>query len=335
MNPYIEKPNNAGFDIRMNYAKETYGKKTLQQLIEEAKISNKLDFEYEEYNSHKKDVEINKANKQIEMDRLHKEALKENKKIDKINKKQIKQEERQKIKEEKQVDKIIKSEEKKDLSNKAKEAQELNDKYLKPEEQARKNKEMSLNETFNDPEYFEIYQKTYEENRNKDFNRSTTTPEELNQKIKNANIEYHAGINNESITLREEKALKQNVIDTIVDKKNDENLKEYEKRRSEYIKNNPEQSIELDEKRYRTRLTHEASNTAENVAEQIAKESVEESAEEVAKNLKKSTMRNLGHVMNLGFAVSDFKDAREAGKSTGASLVHAGAEFAKGELLGG
>lgn len=70
-------------------------------------------------------------------------------------------------------------------------------------------------------------------------------------------------------------------------------------------------------------------------ADKIAKNSVKESAEDAAKNLKKSAFKNLGHVMNLGFAVSDFKDAREAGKSTGASLVHAGAEFAKGELLGG
>ncbi|MEG1494707.1 MAG: hypothetical protein RR406_00185 [Bacilli bacterium] len=46
-------------------------------------------------------------------------------------------------------------------------------------------------------------------------------------------------------------------------------------------------------------------------------------------------MRNFGHVMNLGFGVMDYKDSREAGNSVGKSVVKAGAEFAKGELLGG
>lgn len=60
-----------------------------------------------------------------------------------------------------------------------------------------------------------------------------------------------------------------------------------------------------------------------------------EIAEDASKNLKKSTMKNLGHVMNAGFAIMDYKDSREAGHSVGKSVVKAGAEFAKGELLGG
>lgn len=68
----------------------------------------------------------------------------------------------------------------------------------------------------------------------------------------------------------------------------------------------------------------------------IAKDkAVEESAEQAAKNLKNSAFRNLGHVANAGFAIMDYKDAKEAGKSTPGALLHAGAEFAKGELLGG
>lgn len=61
----------------------------------------------------------------------------------------------------------------------------------------------------------------------------------------------------------------------------------------------------------------------------------EEMEEEAAKNLKKSTMKNFGHVMNAGFAIMDYKDAREAGHSVGGSVARAGVEFAKGELLGG
>lgn len=67
-----------------------------------------------------------------------------------------------------------------------------------------------------------------------------------------------------------------------------------------------------------------------------ANEASEKAVEEAAKkNLKKSTMRNLGHVMNVGFAISDYRDAREAGHGVGGSVVRAGVEFAKGELLGG
>ena len=67
-------------------------------------------------------------------------------------------------------------------------------------------------------------------------------------------------------------------------------------------------------------------------SEKAVKEAVEEAAE---KNLKKSALRNLGHVANGVFAIMDYKDAREAGHSVGRSIVKAGAEFAKGEILGG
>lgn len=66
----------------------------------------------------------------------------------------------------------------------------------------------------------------------------------------------------------------------------------------------------------------------------IKRIAAEESAEQVSKNLKKSAFKNLGHVANSAFAIIDYKDGREAGKSVGGSLIHAGAEFAKGEMLG-
>ena len=61
----------------------------------------------------------------------------------------------------------------------------------------------------------------------------------------------------------------------------------------------------------------------------------EEVAEEASKNLKKSTLKNLGHLFNAGIAISDYKDAREAGHSVVGSAAKAGAEFVKGELFGG
>lgn len=84
------------------------------------------------------------------------------------------------------------------------------------------------------------------------------------------------------------------------------------------------------------RIDRSSGKSVATSAQKIAKDkAVQESAEQAAKNLKKATMKSFGHVMNLGFAISDYKDGREAGKSVAGSLVHAGAEFAKGELLGG
>lgn len=84
------------------------------------------------------------------------------------------------------------------------------------------------------------------------------------------------------------------------------------------------------------RLTRMVENEASNASKKVVNEQMQkEIAEDVSKNLKKSTMKNLGHVMNAGFAIMDYKDSREAGHSVGKSVVKAGAEFAKGELLGG
>lgn len=57
-------------------------------------------------------------------------------------------------------------------------------------------------------------------------------------------------------------------------------------------------------------------------------------ADEASKNLRKSAFKNFGHVMNIGFAISDYKDAKEAGHSTAGAITRAGMEFVKGEVLG-
>lgn len=63
---------------------------------------------------------------------------------------------------------------------------------------------------------------------------------------------------------------------------------------------------------------------------------IEEASEKaIKKNLKKSTFKNLGHLGNAVFTAVDYKSSREAGNGVVKSVAKAGAEFAKGELLGG
>lgn len=70
-------------------------------------------------------------------------------------------------------------------------------------------------------------------------------------------------------------------------------------------------------------------------ANKIARSATDNTAEQIAKNAKKSALKNIGHMFNVGFAVVDYKDARESGKSVAGSLGRAGMEFVKGEVLGG
>lgn len=80
--------------------------------------------------------------------------------------------------------------------------------------------------------------------------------------------------------------------------------------------------------------TYEYTYASVHANKKAAKEVAENTTEQAAKNLKKSTMKNLGHVMNIGFAISDFKDSKEAGHGNVRAALHAGKEFALGEVLG-
>lgn len=87
-------------------------------------------------------------------------------------------------------------------------------------------------------------------------------------------------------------------------------------------------------------LKKSADNTATG---QVVKEIGEEVAEEVAEEavnvgnpyLKQVfSGRNLGAVLNLGFAISDYNEARNAGDGVVKSAAKAGAQFVAGEMLG-
>ncbi len=71
---------------------------------------------------------------------------------------------------------------------------------------------------------------------------------------------------------------------------------------------------------------------AENVAEQVAKKGTSETGDSLLKkSLNKS---NVGRLLNAGFVLSDYNDARESGKSVASSLAKAGSQFVMGEMLG-
>ena len=75
-------------------------------------------------------------------------------------------------------------------------------------------------------------------------------------------------------------------------------------------------------------------------AEQVMKNTAEEVAEEavnVGNPYFKQVFsgRNLGAVLNLGMAVSDYNEARNSGDGVVKSLVKAGGQFVAGEMLGG
>ena len=74
---------------------------------------------------------------------------------------------------------------------------------------------------------------------------------------------------------------------------------------------------------------------------QVVKEVGEETAEEIAEAsvgnpyLKQVfSGRNIGAVLNLGFAISDYNEARNAGDGVVKSAAKAGAQFVAGEMLG-
>lgn len=65
--------------------------------------------------------------------------------------------------------------------------------------------------------------------------------------------------------------------------------------------------------------------------------SIQEGAEDVGNQYLKRALsgRNLNALMNLGFAFSDYNEARNAGDGVAKSFVKAGAQFVAGEMLGG
>ena len=80
-----------------------------------------------------------------------------------------------------------------------------------------------------------------------------------------------------------------------------------------------------------------AQEATEEAAEKATKEAVKEGIDELGpSNLKKifnSRVWNVG--LNMALAVSDYKDARDAGKGVVSSVAKAGALFAAGEILQG
>ena len=80
-----------------------------------------------------------------------------------------------------------------------------------------------------------------------------------------------------------------------------------------------------------------AQEATEEAAEKATKEAVKEGIDELGpSNLRKifnSRVWNAG--LNMAFAVSDYKDARDSGKGVVSSAVKAGALFAAGEVLSG
>lgn len=80
-----------------------------------------------------------------------------------------------------------------------------------------------------------------------------------------------------------------------------------------------------------------AQEATEEAAEKATKEAVKEGIDELGpSNLKKIFNKRVWNVgLNMAFAVSDYKDARDSGKGVVSSVVKAGALFAAGEVLQG
>ena len=80
-----------------------------------------------------------------------------------------------------------------------------------------------------------------------------------------------------------------------------------------------------------------AQEATEEAAEKATKEAVKEGIDELGpSNLKKIFNKRVWNFgLNMAFAVSDYKDARDSGKGVVSSAVKAGALFAAGEVLQG
>lgn len=77
-------------------------------------------------------------------------------------------------------------------------------------------------------------------------------------------------------------------------------------------------------------------NGTEDTLEKVAKEGIEEGSEVLENTYLKKALsgRNINALVNLGFAVSDYNEARNAGDGVVKAGVKAGAQFVAGEALG-
>lgn len=80
-----------------------------------------------------------------------------------------------------------------------------------------------------------------------------------------------------------------------------------------------------------------ASETTEQIVKNTAEEVVSEGTEDIGNQYLKRALsgRNINALMNLGFAVSDYNEARNSGDGVLKAGVKAGAQFVAGEMLGG
>ncbi len=320
--PIINLSNNIGVDetlaLRLESSKTKYDilnqkANNINDIYKQTIINNDLDSLQEQLyqEDNKKIIQKNK-NKEETIEALNKELpeyLKEQKSIKKqANKEKQKQidifnkELEAFLDEDRALDSIVEeiNLEKANKENSIKKGlQEQDKKWIKDTHNQR---QKELNEVFGGDEYLEKSKERI----------LTPTQEEidiknnLNNKIEELQNAYNAELEKGPMSIETHNRLNNEALEATVEKKNYDNLKEYEKRKALY----------------------ELEKSANEAAEKAAKEAAK-------KNLKKSAMRNLGHVTNGVFAVMDYKDAREAGNGVVKSVAKAGVEFAKGELLGG
>lgn len=82
----------------------------------------------------------------------------------------------------------------------------------------------------------------------------------------------------------------------------------------------------------RSLLKEQGEKATKEAAEQVVRRGSDEVGDSLLK--KALSSRNISTVLNAGFAISDYKDAREAGNGVVGSLAKAGTQFAMGEMMG-
>lgn len=124
-----------------------------------------------------------------------------------------------------------------------------------------------------------------------------------------------------------------------VDKELRNFTKQYDKENNVVLKKEGEKSTNKKKtKKSKQQVKNETREAMEQTTKNKIKEGVEEGAEET---LEKSSIRKIigkrsfGVILNSGFAISDYKDARNQGKGVIRSAARAGALFAAGEMLQG
>lgn len=317
-------------------------KKTLKELTEYYATDNQLELDHIIPDAHEEALRMNaefdrqRNNELYDIDNLHRQALKENKKFDRNKKKAAR---KQAKKEAKQLQEWEEYELKKQETEKA----FYKNKYEPAIQNARANKEQALNETFKSDDYEEYYETATNEALGTKAVEAEQAPtlEELEEQLKKAQQEYDNYIARDNIDEVRKQELYDDVFEKTKARNNHIQMEEYRKKREAYrASQSVEEKTKMDTDRVKglgewekRKARLEAGESVDDVMGRTGK-GAQESADQVAKNLKKSTLKNLGHVMNMGFAISDFKDGKEAGKSNLGAALHAGKEFALGEVLG-